>query len=265
VASKSWFTIRRRAWRHGHFQEECWGTLGGHGAIKGDWRPIGTLAAEAMRRYSVVGEVVGRSHTVARLLGGRARAVRVDPEMSPGDVAGLWRTALQAIVDGRLPPAMPWAGSVFPYWIAWTPPRGSAREIVQPFFLPVNAEAGAISLSAAFGMVSGGIWVCRECHQPFRRSSTTKVCPECQRGASLTTGAGLPASLKPVWRRFRKRLDLRVMRGQMVPQDRDRAKQLGLRALREVAGGRLALSTWNERWNQRRSRIPGSRPRQGNG
>jgi len=245
VASKHWFEVRRRAWRQGHFQEERWGRLGADGAVRADWQPVGTLAVDAMIRY------VGRSQAVARL---QVKNARVHPHMDPREVAILWRVALDALVESGTAPDMQWSRNVFPYWFEWIPPRGSRGEMVQPFFLPVNPEAGAISLSTSFGMVSGNLWVCRGCRRPFQRSSTVRKCPDCHKAETLKTAAGLPRELvHKVWRPFRKRLDLRVLRGTMQPEERDRQKVAALRSLRDVGTGRLPLPEWREQWERQNS------------
>jgi hypothetical protein len=238
VASTIWFEVRRRAWRQGHFQEERWGRRGAGGAITGNWRPVGTVAVEAMLRYAGSRRVVEQW---------RAEGLSINGDTPPRKVAIFWRVALDGFVEGGTAPDINWSRGVFPYWFDWIPPRGSRGEMVQPFFLPLNAEAGAISLSAVFAMVSGNLWICRGCHQPFRRSSTARKCADCQRTDSLKTAAGLPREIvRGVWRPFRKRLDLRVLRGTMRPKERDKLKMSGLRGLRDVDAGRRTLTDWRE-------------------
>jgi hypothetical protein len=253
-----WFEVRRDPRGRGVFQ---WERVG----LRGQWSLVGSLAAEAMWRFA-------RSSVVARMLavgperrqeGGRvgegqgpSGAIKVHAWMSPRDVATIWRAALDA-VTGRTRPLAPemWSRLAFPFWAQFVPALPTPEGLVLPFYLPLNPQAAAIALSAAFGMAAGRLQVC-PCGRPFVRSlvkSSQRACDHCRRSGAVPV-AGLPPALASLWVRLRKRLAYEVRSGKITPDARSGRQLAAHKALLEVAAGRLALDEWRRMFGPRTRR-----------
>ncbi len=135
------------------------------------------------------------------------------------------------------------------------------REFLQDFVLPSHPiwRYHALTLSAFFGIRSGRLWLCRKCQRPFVRHEQRPRqirCDDCLK--VRITAAGLPGSIKPIYQAARKRRTLRVHRGTLPSEQRDREQAAALRDARLYQQGKLTLAEWRER-HDRKDR-PGPKP-----
>ncbi len=263
------YSVRRQAWRPGHFQDErlgvakpapfrarvrgtpwSWVTVQATaddpiGTGETNWRPVGSYAAETLR-YMSVNEALsqierGTQNPAAvwlTVLGAKTRKRQVAARVLE-QAAGLALMELQSPRIG----------------VRWLPPHplSDHREFSQDVVLsPQLWQRQALTLSACFGLKSGRLWLCRICERPFvrleNRPRQTR-CDECRK--VHRTAAGLRRSMRATYQVIRRRLALRVHRGTLTLEQRTQEQTAALQDAWLVQRGMLTFGEWSARHDRK--------------
>jgi hypothetical protein len=227
------YELRRVARRPGHFQQE---RIGGHG----DWRPLGSYALEVLRK-------------IRRRDNSTITSWRITDSTSLQDAAALWHLALDQEA-GLVPHDFQWRKAVPPpWWVSWDLPYASPGEFVQPITILGNEQVWVLNLSAIYSLVSGRLWRCRRCDEPFLRQSPgwpgQQLCAGCAKDQARRTARGLGGQLQKLWERIRNRHYQWVKRKNLSQAACGKRLRAALIELHLVQRGELPLVEWKKHWD----------------
>lgn len=301
----AYYEVRRNAWQPGVFQGERVYPPGFFVAETRElrstvpWQPVGLLAVETIQGLE---RVAGSAQPPRRMLRDAARVIAGKLERSAWERRWKhrWRppedtevsTALAALIRaGFWRAVIVWQQRGSPEFVRRYPgqlvtflqrldaigdtirfrgartPRPKGRTEVALRFSVLGDEAGAVYLSAAFGVLAGRLRICTQCGGPFITDlarPNQRICELC-RGATrprVLRATGFSPRLHRLYSRVRKRLDQRVLRKTLSPQDRAQSLAGMLADLRRVRAREMSKSAWQKRWDttQRRGRPPKGAP-----
>ncbi len=223
------------------------------------WRPVGSQAAQTVAdflqhgpraRLSLHGKAVLRLAKRCRMIVRQYWSARENRRLPSGRFARRVRSLGQYMRSAQ--PGLPLLLH-----------DSRRNEMTLPYQLPERRWIEtALAWSTLFGLVAGRLRACEACQSLFVASLQAprrRTCDAC-RGRRLgprPRAAGLPRSMVRLYTLLRKRLDQRVYRRTMKPDERDR---LLSEALADVKT--LGTAEWGQRWLkatlQPRGRRPGS-------
>jgi hypothetical protein len=189
-----------------------------------------------------------------------------EPIADPEDRAKLrralrfWRRVLEVEVRGEPRPA--WMNRRLAdvrsriTWLGpnWTFRRGKRYQLVMRWAAPMGGDV--VYLSILYGALARTLRLCRECGAAFvtdLRHLNRRTC-DAHRKEARPAGhraVGLSRRLVSYWTKLRRRMNQRVRRRRLTPNERDTILDGALADLRHVGARRMSLEEWQRRWDQR--------------